>query len=227
MSNSRCMHMNYPLVDVSDIVETVGHKCKCDLCKTDTEKTLRVITNENDMYELCHLCRSIVVFNKSEAYRTIYIKSKIPQDEVIRETIKYYLETGSIPPPAKIDKHAKRLNVSSPLLKMLMCKNNKIKKKMEKKGIVSFINPEYNLEKIFVRNIFSQLSDSSSGGEKINDYWTSIAKMKIYDIEKSVDIKVKKTLKKMDETVNNTILESMKKLQDRKNETIEYVIDTK
>lgn len=173
---------SYPIIKFDDTV-TISNtgKGKCKYCETGGLSLLKISTSKKKGNIIsCDMCKSIILYNRSQMYRTILMKSELTQKEVVQATVKYYKKNGCIPSPNTLDPNSKRLNMSSLQLKFMMWKDPTVKKFVEKKGIVSFFNVEYNLKTIVPRNSF--LAHMT----KTNDtYWDDVEEMKFYKISNS------------------------------------------
>ena len=146
---------------------------KCQYCET---------TNISLVKNLCDLCLSIMVYDRDNTYRTIYLKSELSQKMVIQKTILYYKKYGTIPSPHQLDPNVQRLDISSLQLKYLMFNNKLNKDIIDKNGIVAFFNIEYCLKNIIPLNVFLK--------QKIllnKTYWSDIQKLNIFEISKLIN----------------------------------------
>jgi hypothetical protein len=129
--------------------------------------------------KLCDLCLSIMVYDRDNAYKTIYLKSELSQKIVIQKTVSYYKKYGTIPSPHQLDPNVQRLDISSVQLKYLMFNNKLNKDIVDKNGIVAFFNIEFCLKNIIPLNVFLK--------QKIllnKTYWSDIEKLNIFKISK-------------------------------------------
>ena len=192
--------MSYPLIkfDQKCIIKN-GIKSNCQYCNMSSCNMLKLsFTNTNtnnkneneNEYIICDLCSTIILYDRSNMYRTMFFQSKLSQKEVVQLTANYYKKHGKIPLPTQLDPTAKRLDISGVQLKFLMLNDEKIKLFVEKKEIVSFFNIEYSLHTIIPRNSFLHSQSQSLNNEKNNTpYWDNIQKMDIYKISDEPIIK--------------------------------------
>ena len=190
--------MSYPLIkfDQKCIIKNgiksncqYCHMSSCNLSKLSFTNTNTNINNENE-YIVCDLCSTVILYDRSNMYRTMFFQSTLSQKEVVQLTANYYKKHGNIPLPTQLDPTAKRLDISGVQLKFLMLNDEKIKLFVEKKEIVSFFNIEYSLHTIIPRNSFLHSQSQSLNNEKNNTpYWDNIQKMDIYKISDEPIIK--------------------------------------
>lgn len=163
---------------VKEITESKG---KCDFCGRNY-KSINVVESDTDhgTFRACEICMSIVLYERIKAYRTIYLKSKLSQQDIVKKTAEHYFHNGSVPSPNQLDSHAKLLDMSSPNLKQWRCYNGKVNKRVLKKGIVAFVNPEFILDKVLVRNFCAVTKPNKT-------YWDDISKLKKYEIREKIE----------------------------------------
>lgn len=185
--------MSYPLIkfDEKCIIKNgiksncqYCHMSSCNLSKLSFTNTNTNTNNENE-YIVCDLCSTVILYDRSNMYRTMFFQSKLSQKEVVQLTADYYKKHGKIPLPTQLDPTAKRLDISGVQLKFLMLNDEKIKSFVEKKEIVSFFNIEYSLHTVIPRNSFLQSHSQNNEYSILKNnvqYWNNIQKMDIYKI---------------------------------------------
>lgn len=194
----------YPIIKEADVDIVNSKENFCEFCGLKNTTIYDVEYYENNQEKciaLCEICRSIVVYDKCKQYRTIFIKSKLSQRDVITGTLKHYKKNGSIPSPVTLDPDSKRVDVSSHYLKLLASNEQKIYSYLAKIGVVSFINPEFKLIGIVPRNM-------SLGKRPNKTYWDDIEKMEIFKIKKDFDKLCDGAINKINNTKNIEIIKA-------------------
>ena len=181
ISNCYSITMEYPILleDAVDIERSEERECELCEFKNGTIYDIEYYKdNEEKVIAVCELCQSTIIYDKCKMYRTIFLKSDLSQKQIIQHPTKYYKQTGYKPSPPVLDPNVKKLTVSSPTLKMLACKDEKI----IRDNIVQFFNPEYVLTKLIKRNVFAIASKKTHGFDVNKKYWDDVTKLDTYDI---------------------------------------------
>jgi hypothetical protein len=192
--------MKYLSINKSDVYRISKSTEKiCCLCAGQYQQIHNIITKHDAKYNVCELCKLVILYDKKEMYKIILLMSEIPQKTIINETIKYFNANGCMPSPTNIDIHVKGINMSSHHLRYLMSCNEKTYKNLQKEGVKMFITPELNLDKIVIRNIFSKKSTIN------NTFWDDVRDLEIKHITeiKLVLNKASKCIKQLDKSRKN------------------------
>ena len=212
--------MKYLSLNKSDVHSITSSKEKtCCLCAGQYQQTYNITTKHDAKYNVCELCKSVIVYDKKDMYKILLLMSNIPQKTIINETIKYFNANGCIPSPHNIDINVKGIDMSSQYLRYLMACNEKTYKNLQKEGIKIFITPELNLNKIVVRNMFSKKSTIN------NTFWNDVRDLDIEHITKTklISNKPSKCAKQLDTSIKNltTKVENLTGLLDMMSECSE------
>ena len=180
--------MSYPLIkyDENCINTKCNKKNKCEYCGMNVSNLI-VIQNPV-CTTACELCATVIFYDRNNMYRTILLQSNLSQKDVIVLTVNYYKKHGTIPLPCQLDPNVTRLDMSVVQLKFLMC-DEKVKKFVDSKNIVSFFNIDYSLETVIPRNAFLPISNNGTNILNSNTYWKEIEKLDIYKISETVFMK--------------------------------------
>jgi hypothetical protein len=173
--------MDYLSIKNNDLCFLKSNKQNiCCFCE-DSYKSTYSLVKKNITYQVCDLCRCVIYYNKEIIYKFIILQSDLSQKNIINKTVEFYHREGCVPSPNYIDKNVKSIDVSTQQLAYLMSDDYKFKKNMFEKGIRYFFTPDYNFDKILIRNVFSSKVT-------VNDFfWKDIKKLDTYELKQDIE----------------------------------------
>jgi hypothetical protein len=176
--------MDYSSLIQDKIVSTaLLHNTVCELCDTSYQRLNRVIIESGLEYNMCEFCKVTLTYDKNDTYKIIVLKSSLSQRDIIDKTIEFFNKNGSVPSPHNIDQDAKRIDISSQLVKYLLFNSESLNKKFNDKNFRIFMTPAINIHKFIVRNMFAVQSQNSN-------YWQDIKNMDVYKVPTKIKNKI-------------------------------------
>ena len=209
--------MNYLSLIRDTIVNIdISHSKVCELCDIRYQKLIKVTTSNSSEYNLCELCKAVWVYDKNDTYKIVMLQSSLDQVEIIKKTVNLFNTNGCIPSPSEIDPDTKSINMSSQNLKYILFHNKELGKTFSNKNFKIFITPDVNMDKIVIRNMFSQSNVINNG------YWENIKQMDTYKIPK----KIKKKINEYVQSARNIQeIESSRKIFNKKTSDLNDLLE--
>jgi len=210
--------MDYSSLIRDNIVSiTTSHSKVCELCDLSYQKINKIVTNTGLEYNMCELCKVTLTYDKDDTYKIIILKSSMSQKEIINSTVAFFNKDGYVPSPADIDADAKRIDISSQLIKYLLFSNDTFYTKFTNKNFKIFVTPQINMSKFITINMFASKTASNS------NYWHDVKKMNIYKIPAKIKKKIDKYIR---ETQNIKEIESSRERFNKKTDNLNSLICT-
>ena len=210
--------MAYSSLIRDNIMSTsVSHSRVCELCDVSYQKINKIVTNTGSEYNICELCKVTLTYDKDDTYKIIILKSSMTQEEIINNTVAFFNKNGYLPSPHHIDVDAKRIDMSSQLVKYLLFSSEMFNKKFRNKDFKIFITPQINMDKFITINMFAPKTEPDS------NYWQDVKKMSIYKIPTKIKKKIDKYIR---DTQNIKEIESSRERFNKKTDDLNSFMDT-